>query len=85
MLVKYCEDDEASRTSMQDIDLSWDEFIAGPNLYEGCVTLNPNEVLDAWDTLTQDTFAVELSMIPQILRFAYLKTVEEYSGKMGEK
>ena len=84
MLVKYCEDGETSRTSMQDIDLSWDEFIAEPNLYEGCVTLNPNEVLDAWDTLTQDTFTLELAMVPKILRFAILKTLKEYGKPLGD-
>ena len=80
MLVKYCEDEEISSLNSQETSLSWNEFAAGPNLFEGCVTLNPEGVMVAWEKLGQDTFLSELASVPEILRFAILKTIEEYSN-----
>ena len=80
MLVKYCEDEEISSLNSQEASLSWNEFVAGPNLFEGCVTLNPEEVMVAWEKLGQDTFLTELASVPELLRFAILKSIEEYSN-----
>jgi hypothetical protein len=41
-------------------------------IYSGCYTLEPPLVEDAWDTLGQDTFALEIAAYPKVFHRAFL-------------
>ena len=48
--------------------------------YRGCFTLEPPLVGDAWDTLAEDTFGLEIADYPRILHHAFLAEVLKRAG-----
>lgn len=45
------------------------------SIFKGCVTLDPNEVVQAWSELSRDTFAAEISRMPRIMHRALKATL----------
>ena len=49
-------------------------------VFDGVVTLDPEDVLRAWDRLTQDTWVLEIQEIPRIMHVAFVNTLKERGG-----
>ena len=47
------------------------------NHYSWCVTLDPELVESAWDRLSEDGFAFELSRFPVVLHNAFMREVKK--------
>lgn len=46
-------------------------------IYSGCYTLEPPLVEDAWDTLTEDTFALEIATYPKLFHRAFISEMRK--------
>lgn len=41
-------------------------------IYDDVYTLEPSSVMDAWDCLSEDTFALEIARYPHVLHTAFI-------------
>jgi hypothetical protein len=46
-------------------------------IYSGCYTIEPGEVQEAWDTLSTDTFAIEIASYPALFHNAFLSEMRK--------
>ena len=61
----------------------WEAFRDGPPLFDHYHSLDPGEVEYEWDMLGQDTRLLQLLTLPEVIRYAILKTAKDMFGDQG--
>ena len=61
----------------------WEAFRDGPHLFDHYHSFDPGEVEYEWDMLGQDTILLQLLTLPEVIRYAMLKSAKEMSNEQA--